>query len=103
MSMLGAIPFSLLGSPNMMIEGNGSSSMALKWFQDRSSGSMPLTWTFSLPLWVYRVSMLVWSLWLASSLVKWLKWAWECFSEGGCWKKKTKVLESESDLEIDLD
>ena len=86
-SMVGAIPFSLLGSPNMMIQGNGSYAHALKWFQDGTAGEVPMTWVFSVPLWVYRVSMLVWSLWLASSLVKWLKWAWECFSQEGMWRK----------------
>jgi hypothetical protein len=32
--------------------------------------------------------MLLWALWLAYSLIlKWLPWAWGCFSEGGIYKK----------------
>jgi hypothetical protein len=31
--------------------------------------------------------MLIWALWLALSLLKWLKWGWESFSKGGLWKK----------------
>jgi hypothetical protein len=30
--------------------------------------------------------MLAWSLWLAASLVGWLKWAWTAFSTGGFWR-----------------
>jgi hypothetical protein len=36
---------------------------------------------------VYRGAMLAWSLWLALSLLKWLKWSWAAFSMGGLWKK----------------
>jgi hypothetical protein len=32
--------------------------------------------------------MLAWALWLANSLVGWLKWAWEQFSDGGLWARK---------------
>jgi hypothetical protein len=45
--------------------------------------------------------MLLWALWLAYSLIlKWLPWAWSCFSEGGIFKKmgrrkKKKVNEAE--------
>jgi hypothetical protein len=37
----------------------------------------------SLPLWVYRVLMFLWALWLALSLIRWAKWGWEGFREGG--------------------
>jgi ABC-type Na+ efflux pump permease subunit len=37
-------------------------------------------------MWVYRGVMLVWALWLAFAMLKWLKWGWACFSEGGLWK-----------------
>jgi hypothetical protein len=39
----------------------------------------------SVPLFVYRSLMLLWALWLAWSLLKWLRWAWQCFSMGGLW------------------
>jgi hypothetical protein len=49
----------------------------------------------SLPQWIYHLLMLVWSLWLAFSLVSWLRWAWGCFSKEHLWKpvkwrRKTK-------------
>jgi hypothetical protein len=30
----------------------------------------------SLPLWVWRLLMLLWALWLASRLLRWLPWCW---------------------------
>jgi hypothetical protein len=79
----------LLGIPHMQIHGNGSSSFLLRWTQDRIDATMPLPWVFSLPIWVFRVLMLFWALWLAFSLLKWLRWGWHCFSEGGVWRKMT--------------
>jgi hypothetical protein len=35
----------------------------------------------------YRLLMLLWALWLAASVLKWVKWAWDCFSAGGYWRK----------------
>ena len=36
--------------------------------------------------------MLAWALWLASSLVGWLKWGWECFTTGGHWKQTSRLV-----------
>ena len=77
----------LLGIPNMQISGNGSSDFLLHWTQDRIGSTMPQPWVLSLPLLAYRILMLIWALWLAHSLLKWLRWCWNCFSEGGMWKK----------------
>jgi len=30
--------------------------------------------------------MLLWALWLAFSLLRWLRWGWACFSESGIWR-----------------
>jgi len=59
----------------------------LHWTQDRIDGTMPQPHVLSLPLFVFRILMLLWALWLAHSLLKWLRWGWQCFSEGGLWKK----------------
>ncbi len=77
----------LLGIPSMQIAGNGSSDFWLHWTQDRIEGTMPQPHVLSLPLFVFRILMLLWALWLAHSLLKWLRWGWKCFSEGGLWKK----------------
>lgn len=82
-----AVEQGLLGSPDMQIIGNQSSAFNLNWYQDRSLAALPVATLISVPLIVYRVLMLAWSLWLAVSLLNWLKWGWECFSSNGLWNK----------------
>jgi hypothetical protein len=89
-AMLGlytAIQKGLLGLPGMQVTGNGSSHFLLHWTQDRIAGTMPDAGVISLPMFVFRILMLLWALWLAFSLLKWFKWGWQCFSEGGLWRK----------------
>jgi len=83
-----AVEQGLLGSPDMQISGNQSSAFALNWYQDRSLAQLPTATVISIPLTSYRILMLLWSLWLAISLLNWLKWGWQCFSARGLWKKK---------------
>jgi len=82
-----AVEQGLLGSPDMQIVGNQSTAEHLKWYQDRSKALLPTATVVSIPLLSYRIMMLVWSLWLAISLLNWLKWGWQCFSANGLWKK----------------
>lgn len=81
-----AIQQGLLGLPDMQISGHGSSANTLRWYQDRSDARLPQAWVFSVPLWVYRVLMLSWALWLAFALLRWLRWGWGCFSYRGLWR-----------------
>ncbi|BBO77959.1 hypothetical protein DSCW_53760 [Desulfosarcina widdelii] len=81
-----AIERGLLGIPEMQIAGNHSTRLQLHWTQDRIDGFLPSPWVVSLPLWTYRLLMLAWSLWLAFSLVSWLRWGWGCFSRQQLWK-----------------
>jgi hypothetical protein len=83
-----AIHAGLIGQPEMQIAGNGSTEAVLNWTQDRVATLMPRPWVVSLPLWVYRSLMLAWSLWLALSLLAWLKWGWQCYAKDGLWRKK---------------
>ena len=76
----------LLGLPEMQIAGNGSTPYDLKWYQDRAADALPRPWVLSVPLLVYRLAMLSWALWLAQALLRWLKWGWGCFTEGGPWR-----------------
>ena len=89
----------LLGIPRMQIAGNGSYDLFLRWTQDRIVTTMPRPWVLSLPMLVFRVLMLVWALWLALSLLKWLSWGWRSFAGGGLWRKtswkKKKPAEQE--------
>ncbi|MEO6927180.1 MAG: hypothetical protein ABI129_11010, partial [Rhodanobacter sp.] len=64
------------------------SSGGLHWFDDRSNGALPSAGVLSLPLWVYKVAMLAWALWLANALIGWLRWAFEAWTHGGYWRKR---------------
>ncbi|MBF0352297.1 MAG: hypothetical protein HQM11_14790 [SAR324 cluster bacterium] len=84
--LLYTIQQGLLGSPQMQISGNGSNGTILRWYQDQSASTLTQAQVISLPLWVYRGFMLFWAIWLASMLISWGKWSWECFSTNGYWK-----------------
>ena len=84
--LLDAVKSTLLGSPQMQITGNGSSDFSLHWYQDR--GDFPDAVLYSLPLLVWRGIMLAWALWMAWSLISWLRWGWNAYSSGGLWRKK---------------
>lgn len=88
--LFAAVKAGLVGQPDMQIYGNQSYFQNLNWTQDRITGQMPQPWVVSLPVWIYRVLMLAWSLWLAWSLLSWLKWGWHCFSSGGTWRKRLR-------------
>ena len=85
-----AIHQGLLGSPDMQISGNGSSYANLYWFQDRTEALLPRPWILSVPLMVYRLAMLAWALWLAVTVLRWLRWGWGSFTSGGTWRHRPK-------------
>ncbi len=91
---LGALFFTLqaglLGTPDMRIAGNGSHNLLLHWYQDRAAADLPQASVWSLPLWVYRLAMLAWALWMVLALLRWLRWGWECFSTGGLWRQRRR-------------
>lgn len=91
-----AVAQGLLGTPDMQIAGNGSSQFDLRWYQDRFDGALPATWVLSLSIWFYRGLMLLWALWLANSLLNWLRWGWAQYSNAGLWKKKTTIVRPDS-------
>jgi hypothetical protein len=85
-----AVEEGLLSTPDMQVAGNGSSRELLRWFADRTASTPPAPWVVSLPLVVYRVAMLAWALWLALAVIRWSRWAWRSFSEGGLWQPKRR-------------
>ncbi len=80
-----AVHQGLLGQPPMQYADTAgyAAQHTLQWTQDRIAGLLPQPEVLSAPLWVYRVLMLLWSLWLAISLLRWWRWGWDCLSEGG--------------------
>lgn len=85
----------LLGQPEMQVGGNGSSAFLLRWFLDRTTTAYPQATVISVPMLVYRGAMLAWSLWMALSLVSWLKWGWKAFATFGLWKAMPPVKKKE--------
>ncbi len=85
-----ALQQGLLGWPDMQISGNSSNAWDLKWYQDRAGSDLPQPWVVSVPLFVYRILMLLWALWMAFSLIAWLRQGWQNFTVGGLWRPRLK-------------
>ncbi|MDD5306369.1 MAG: hypothetical protein PHU25_03530 [Deltaproteobacteria bacterium] len=86
--LYGAVHMGLLVQPDMQVAGGGSTNTELSWYVDRMALGLPEPWVLSLPLWVFRVAMLLWALWMAASLVKWMVWAWRCVSHELLWRPR---------------
>ncbi len=88
--IVGNLPGGLLGVPDMSVTGHGSSGNALRWFADQSASALPVAAAWSVPLWVYKVLILAWSLWLSFALLRWLPWVWRCFASQGYWRPRER-------------
>ncbi|MFZ6743999.1 hypothetical protein ACO0LC_12275 [Undibacterium sp. JH2W] len=93
--LLAAVQSGLLGQADMQVSGNASSADNLIWYVDRASAELQTAWVLSLPILAYRGLMLVWALWLAWSLLGWLKWGWTAFASGSLWKQKQRAKRAE--------
>jgi len=83
-----AVHSGLLLQPDMQVAGAGSSGNTLHWYVDRIAGALPAPSIVSAPMWLFRLLMLLWSLWLAARLMRWLPWAFACYRQGGLWRKR---------------
>ncbi|MDR2456557.1 MAG: hypothetical protein LBE49_08200, partial [Deltaproteobacteria bacterium] len=81
----------LLEAPSMRVAGNASTEHQLRWFADRAQGPLPDAWALTISNKVYQFVMLAWALWLAISIIRWLRWGWRCFSSEGFWRKEPKA------------
>ena len=90
--LVSAVPKGLLGLPDMHVAGNDSSAGQLHWFLDKSASAMPLGGVLSVSLWVYKIAMLAWALWLANALIGWLRWGFNAWSRGGYWQSSPAPL-----------
>lgn len=79
----------LLGGPEMFLVGNGSYRGSLRWFEPSSEAALPRPWIVSISVWFYRFLMLLWALWLANALLRWLQWWWQSLTHGGFWRAPT--------------
>lgn len=89
-ALIVSIEQGLLGSPRMQISGNGSSAYQLNWFSDRIAQGLPEAGMISVPVYIYRLIMLAWSIWLAFAVIKWAKWGWAAFSHEEYWQSLPK-------------
>lgn len=89
-ALIYAIPKSLLSNPDMVIQGVSSHGNKFSWFQDLSDKILPIAWVISLPIWVYKIVMMVWSIWVAFTIPSWVNWGWKAFTKDIVWKKSTK-------------
>jgi hypothetical protein len=87
--LVSAIPQGLLGQPDMHVTGNGSYTTLLHWFIDRSTDVLASARTISVPLWVYKVLMLAWAIWLANALIGWLRDGFAAWTKDGYWRARS--------------
>jgi len=85
LSIVGSLPGGLLGTPDMHVTGNGSGGNSLVWFADRSESLLPVATAWTAPIWIYKVLILAWALWLSFALLRWLPWVWRTFAKDGFW------------------
>lgn len=90
--LIGTIPAGLLGSPDMHIVGNAYYAGHFSWYQDQSDSTFPTAWIISLPLWCYKVAILLWALWLASALLGWIRWSWQQLSHRALWYAPAEII-----------
>lgn len=94
-SVVLSLPAGLLGTPDMHIAGQNSYGHVLNWFADGSDSVLPAAAVISVPIWVYKVLILIWALWLSFALLRWLPWVWECFSSDGYWRSRKSTENSQ--------
>ncbi|MDR1694464.1 MAG: acyltransferase [Lactobacillaceae bacterium] len=90
-SLFSGIYSGLLGSWSMRITGNSYVSgefLKLTWYQDVTMGALPMPKIISLPVWMYRCFMVIWSTWLAVYFVKWIKWGFSAYVKDSVWNNK---------------
>ncbi|WP_238480986.1 hypothetical protein [Dyella telluris] len=85
--LVSAVPKGLLGLPDMHVAGNPFDAWNLHWFADQADSVLPQGGVLSVSLWVCKIAMLLWALWLANALIGWLRWGFEAWSQGGYWRK----------------
>ena len=94
-SLIAVVPISLLSSPSMGIKGYQSYGNTLTWFADKADGQLPTVTILSISVWFYKAIMLVWVIWLSTSILSWIKWAWETIGIHDYWQslppKKNKA------------
>ena len=82
-AMIAGVKNGLLDVPDMQVAGGGSTNWQWQWYQDRQGMAYVSAGMVSLPIWVWKGLMLIWSFWIASRVIVWGKLAWVATSRGG--------------------
>lgn len=80
LALVGSVAHGLLAAPDMAVVGNASYGHKLRWFFDRFD-ARDKPFVLSLPIWVYKLTMLLWAIWLAFSILEWIRYAWAGISK----------------------
>jgi hypothetical protein len=88
-SLVAAVPYSLLSTPDMRISGSYEAPGTFHWFSDQTASAVPVVSVLSVPLWWYKLAMLAWALWLSFVLTRWIRWAWDIYRRDGLWHPHT--------------
>ena len=80
-----AVDFGLGRIPDMAISGNNATGGQLLWYQDRAGQALAQPTVVSLPISVYRLLVVGWTLWLGFSAIRWASWVWTCLNGHGLW------------------
>ena len=77
--------------------------VGLVWYSDVSDTILPTAWMLSLPRWVYQLTMLGWSLWLAFALVRWVRTSVVTITNPVPWRstKKTNADDGNEPKELE--
>ncbi len=82
----------LTGNPGMLISNaENYPGSRLAWFEPKSEGPLPVAGFFSVSVWWFRGLMMLWTLWLAWKLLRWIPMAWSQVQVGG-WVKDFGIL-----------
>jgi hypothetical protein len=90
--LVNVVDLGLWRTPDMIIAGNNSTASHLEWSQDRIGQALAQPTLISLPMWVYRLAVITWFLWLGISLLGWAGWAWTCFRQHGLWRPLSRPV-----------
>jgi hypothetical protein len=90
--LIAGVKTGLLGVPDMMVAGAGSTNWQWVWYQDRQGMDYAQAGMVSLPMWVWRALMLAWSFWIAARLIAWSSAAWRVVSAGGLWRPRERLV-----------
>jgi hypothetical protein len=89
-----AVDFGLWRIPDMGISGNHATGGQLIWYQDRAGQVLAQPTVVSLPISMYRLLVVGWTLWLGFSAIRWASWVWTCLHGHGLWRALAKPTSS---------